>query len=95
MKKFGFALSAIAFIAILSAFTLSQNKKDSMPQQTYVWHKYNAAGTAELSPTVSYIGTAAGAKTAFGCTDGTSVNCARAYDIEGNPLSLYVKKSPQ
>lgn len=95
MKKLGFILSTIALIAILSAFTISKNTKETTSPQTYVWHKYNAAGNAELSPIVTYVGTAAGAKTAFGCPDGSSVNCARAYDLEGNPLDIYVKKSPQ
>ncbi len=95
MKKFVLGIIAVAFAVGVSAFTIIHKKSDKAKMESYTWHKFNAAGTAELSPVVTYTGTAAGAKSAFGCPDGTTVNCARAYDSEGNPLDIYVKKSPQ
>jgi hypothetical protein len=78
-----------------SAFTIPKEKTSNKAMDTFVWHRYNAAGTAELSPIDSYTGTSPGAKSVFGCGDGGTVHCARAYDIEGTPLDLYITKSPQ
>ncbi|HET6994905.1 MAG TPA: hypothetical protein VFI06_07975 [Chitinophagaceae bacterium] len=94
MRKYFLSILAIGLAIGFSAFTIPHDKTNK-EKQTYVWHKYNAAGTAELSPIVTYTGTEAGAKSAFGCSEGTTVFCARAYDSEGSGLDLYVKKSPQ
>jgi hypothetical protein len=95
MKKY-FLIIAILVLGVgFSAFKFSGAGKKAEKMQIYTWHKYNAAGTSEIIPAVTYTGTAAGAKSSFGCPDGNTVNCARAYDSEGNPLNIYVKKSPQ
>lgn len=95
MKKYFLFLTVLLLAAGFSAFKLGSEKNKAEKFQTYTWHKYNAAGTAEIIPAVTYTGTASGAKTAFGCPDGSTVNCARAYDGDGNPLNIYVMKSPQ
>ena len=95
MKKYLLGIFAAIMAIAFSAFTVSSSNPKTGSLDTYVWHKYNAAGTVELSPIVTYTGTADGAKTAFGCPDGTSVNCASAYDLDGNPLGIYVKKTAQ
>ncbi len=95
MKKYFPGIMAIILAIGFSAFNINHFKEPVGSKIDYTWHKYNPAGTAELSPVVTYFGSAAGAKTAFGCPDGTTVNCARAYDMDGNALSIYVKKSPQ
>jgi hypothetical protein len=93
MKKFSFRIIAVLLAVGFSAFTFTHNKANNKEMKTdYVWHKFNPAGTAELSPVVTFTGTEAGAKSAFGCPDGTTVYCARAYDSEGNPLDIYIRK---
>lgn len=95
MKKFLLGFIAI-FLAIgFSAFSFKPNTLNRIEKDSYVWHKYNPAGTAELSPVVTFTGTATEAKTTFGCPDGTTVNCARAYTMAGSPLPIFVKKTAQ
>jgi len=96
MKKYLLGISIVLLAVGFSAFTLHKKNSDRQNALTdYVWHKYNAAGTAEVSPVETFTGTAEGAKTAFGCPNGSTVICARAYDDEGTPLDIYVMKSPQ
>jgi uncharacterized protein YxeA len=95
MKKYLIGLMAVVLAIGFSAFNGSQEKKKSDMQQTFTWHKYNPAGTSELSPVVTFVGTANDAKSAFNCPDGLSVICARAYDEEGTPLDVYVRKTAQ
>lgn len=95
MKKYLNGTIALVLAVTVSAFNVARNNEMASKKTDYTWHKFNAAGTAELSPAVTFFGTAAGAKTAFGCPDGTSVNCARAYDMSGTPLAIYVKKTAQ
>jgi hypothetical protein len=70
------------------------NKNKPANTQVYSWHMYNLSGTAELVPAQIFYGTESGARIQFGCPPGITVICARAYDIEGNPLNVYIKKSP-
>lgn len=92
MKKLSLGIFAVVLAIGFSAFT---SKSLTESNQSYVWHKYNAAGTAELSPVVKYTGTTAGARASFGCSDAGAVNCARAYDAEGIAQDVYIKKVPQ
>ncbi len=96
MKKISLGIFALLIAIGFSAFAVIHKKtKPVANDPTYVWHKFNAAGTAELSPVVTYTGTAAMAKQTFGCPDGTAVNCARAYDADNQPLPIYIKKTAQ
>jgi hypothetical protein len=95
MRKYFLSILAIVLAIGFSAFTIPHDQMNKKGKDVFVWHKFNAAGTAELSPIVSYMGSEAGARSAFACSEGTTVNCARAYDSEGTPLDLYIKKSPQ
>ena len=95
MQKIVTGITAVILAISFSAFTAIQEPTNKKAMLTVIWHKYNAAGTAELSPIVSYTGTSAQAKAAFGCSDGNIVICARAYDLDGNQLSMYITKSPQ
>ncbi|HET6994906.1 MAG TPA: hypothetical protein VFI06_07980 [Chitinophagaceae bacterium] len=95
MRKYFLSILAIVLAIGFSAFTIPKEKANNKALESFVWHKYNPAGNAELIPTVTYIGTAAAASVAFGCPEGSSVFCGRAYDFEGTALDLYIKKSPQ
>lgn len=95
MKKFAAGIVAVILALSFSAFTVIHKPASEKAMLTLTWHKYNAAGTAELNPVVSYTGTAAQAKAAFNCPDGTTVTCARGYDADGNPTSNYITKVPQ
>lgn len=95
MKKYFLGIMAMILAVGFSAFTVTSTKINNSKSDTFTWHKFNAAGTMELSPIVTYTGTAAGAQSAFGCPEGNTVNCARAYDALGNPTVNYVKKVPQ
>jgi len=95
MKKYLSGIVAVVLAIGFSAFTANHQEKKYGNMQDYTWHKFNAAGTAELSPAVTFTGTDAGAKSAFGCPDGSSVNCARAYDEFGGALNIYVKKTAE
>lgn len=92
MKKYLMGIIAIVLAITFSAFTTSVNKKVNLNKQTFTWHKYNAAGTAELSPIVSFTGDASQAKDQFQCPDGNTVKCARAYNAVGNPLDVFIMK---
>lgn len=92
MKKFSIVLIAAVMAIGFSAFTTHSNKVDADGLQTFIWHKYDADGTAELDPVVSYEGTASGARSEFGCPTEGAVNCARAYNSLGNPLNIYITK---
>jgi hypothetical protein len=95
MRKYFLSILAIVLAIGFSAFTVVPGNKNKKVDDAFVWHKYNPAGTAELVPTVTYTGTAAGASVAFGCSEGSSVNCGRAYDFEGTATDIFIKKSPQ
>lgn len=92
MKKYLLGMAAVALAIVFSAFSIKHEKDEANSLQTYTWHKYNTAGTAELSPVVSYTGTASGARNQFGCPTEGAVTCGRAYDAEGNPLSVFISK---
>jgi len=91
MKKSLLGFSALILAISLSAFTSGGIQKDDALVD-YEWHKYNAAGTAELSPTVIFDGTAADARVDFGCPTSGSKTCGRAYDSNGLPLNIYITK---
>lgn len=93
MKRLLLGLFALMFVISLSAFHHMNSKKESQAQQTLIWHKYNNAGTAELVPAVTFTGTAAQARTEFGCPEDDETICARAYNDEGVGLSIYILKS--
>ena len=95
MKKFLAGFVAVVLAISFSAFTAVNKPANEKAKLTLTWHKYNPAGTMELSPVVSYTGTAAQAQAAFNCPNGTSVICARGYDSDGNPTSNFIKKVPQ
>jgi hypothetical protein len=92
MKKYLLGTAAVVMAICFSAFTFHPKSDGNSSMQTYTWHKYNTAGTAELSPVVSYTGTASGARSQFGCPTEGAVTCGRAYDAEGNPLSVFISK---
>lgn len=92
MKKHLLGLSALVLAIVMSAFSLPENSSDN---QVYTWRKYNPAGTAELSPVVSFTGSANDARDAFDCPDEGEVICARAYTSNGTPLNLFIEKIPQ
>ena len=95
MKKYLLGIIAIFLAICFTAFTVKEKKENNSIKTSYVWHKFNPAGTAELSPVVTFTGTSDEAKVAFACPDGASVNCARAYTMTGTPLSIYVKKTAE
>jgi hypothetical protein len=95
MKKFMAGIAAVVLALSFSAFTVIHKPANEKAMLILTWHKYNPAGTMELSPVVSYTGTAAQAKAAFNCPDGPTVNCARGYDADGNPTSNFITKVPQ
>lgn len=95
MKKLLLGLFALLFVVSLSAWSLVHKPKPAAKATTITWHKYNAAGNAELVPTVPYTGSASAAKNFFDCPDGEEAICARGYDEEGQPLDLYIMKSPE
>lgn len=93
MKKQLLGILAIAFAISLSAFTTVKNKTTTVsPQASYTWHKYNAAGTAELVPAVTFNGTDLGARQAFNCPEADETICARAYN-GSTPLDIYILKA--
>lgn len=93
MKKHFLGLFAFAMAIALSSFTLFT--KEKADTQVLTWHKYNAAGTMELVPIVSFTGTELQARVTFGCPDAGAVICARAYSSSGDPLNRYIAKDPQ
>ncbi len=95
MKKYFIGIVAIFFAIALSIFTVSFTEVKNSNEEVLTWHKFNTAGTMELSPTVTYTGTASQAQAAFNCSLGISVICARAYDAEGIPTGNYIQKTPQ
>jgi hypothetical protein len=95
MRKYFLSILAIVLAIGFSAFTVVPGNTNKNPDDVYVWHKYNPAGTAELNPLVTYTGTAAAAKIAFGCPDGVTATCAAAYDFEGTSQGIYIQKAPQ
>lgn len=92
MKNYVLGLLAIILAVGLSAFNYSNNGTANEPLQSFTWHKYNAEGTAELTPVVPFTGTSSGARNSFLCPDPGERICARAYDDEGNPLEMYITK---
>ena len=94
MKKYFLGIVAIVLALGFSAFTTMDRKVTKSGSQSFIWHKYNPAGTAELSPTVWFEGTIEEASAYFQCPEGNSVFCARAYDVT-IPLDYYIVKSPE
>lgn len=94
MKKYLLGIFAIVLAIGFSAFTVNSSNVSKQDVQSYTWHKYNPAGTAELIPTVEFEGSLSQAKDAFQCPDGIQVYCARAYEGE-IPLDLFIMKTPE
>ena len=92
MKKYLLGVVAVVMAIVFSAFSVQKDENRESNLQVYTWHMYNTAGTAELSPVVSFTGTEPNTRTEFGCSTGGPVICARAYDSEGTPLDIYIDK---
>ncbi|TWI83257.1 hypothetical protein IQ13_1365 [Lacibacter cauensis] len=93
MKKLLLGIFALLFVISLSAWHLVNKPKPAAKETVYTWHKYNTAGTAELSPAVVYTGSDVQARNFFGCPEDNETICARAYDEEGQPLDIYIMKA--
>lgn len=92
MKKYLLGIFALVMAIGFSAFTVNSSNTSNQNEPVYRWHQYNSAGTAELSPVVELIGTATEARDAFDCPEGTSVNCARAYEMDQTRTDFFIKK---
>ncbi|ULQ55445.1 hypothetical protein KJS94_12410 [Flavihumibacter rivuli] len=89
MKKQLLGLGALTIAIVMSAFSLPDKTSDN--QMELEWHKYNSAGTAELVPAVTFLGTESEARAQFGCPSPGNKICARGYD-DGVPTSNYISK---
>lgn len=95
MKKYLLGIFAIVLAIGFSAFTVTDRNTTNQDDPVYSWHQYDVTGTIELSPVVEFPGTETEARTKFKCPSGTPLICARAYDMNGNPLSLFIRKNSQ
>ncbi|MBK8088099.1 MAG: hypothetical protein IPK31_09185 [Chitinophagaceae bacterium] len=93
MKRLLLGLFALMFVISLSAFHHMNSKKENKAALSFTWHKYMNDGSAELVPAVTFTGTEAQARIEFGCPEDDDIICARAYDDEGTPQSLYILKA--